>query len=390
MDKIQLKGITWDHSRGYTPLVAASQRYHELHPQVEITWTKRSLQEFADFPIEKLAETFDLLVIDHPWVGFASRTASVHALDQLLSSEFLDNLTTHSVGASFSSYYYDGHLWALPIDAATPVASYRYDLLDDAGIDLPTTWHDVMTLARMGRVAAPGIEVDVLMNFYMFCNALGETPFTMRDLMVKEETGVKVLGIMREFYNCIHPDFFACNPIAVAEKMSNSNDFIYCPFSYGYSNYSREGYARNQLKYTDLVSYNGKQFVSTLGGTGLAISANTNYLPVAADFTAWIAGELHQRTMYTMSGGQPGHRSAWLCLKNNGMTQQFFLNTLPALDRAFVRPRYPGYLHFQDHAGLPLQQFLRHGGHPKEVLACMNEFYRQSRVLQNSFNEVYA
>ena len=49
-----LKGITWGHSRGITPLLAAAQRFNELYPDVEIQWTKRSLQEFADFPIEKL------------------------------------------------------------------------------------------------------------------------------------------------------------------------------------------------------------------------------------------------------------------------------------------------------------------------------------------------
>ena len=32
MAGIILNGITWGHSRGITPLLAASQRYDELHP----------------------------------------------------------------------------------------------------------------------------------------------------------------------------------------------------------------------------------------------------------------------------------------------------------------------------------------------------------------------
>ena len=47
---ISLKGITWSHSRGFTSIVAVSQRFSELHPDVEITWEKRSLQEIADAP----------------------------------------------------------------------------------------------------------------------------------------------------------------------------------------------------------------------------------------------------------------------------------------------------------------------------------------------------
>ena len=47
----KLKGITWAHSRGFTSIVAVSQRYAELHPDIDITWEKRSLQEFADAPV---------------------------------------------------------------------------------------------------------------------------------------------------------------------------------------------------------------------------------------------------------------------------------------------------------------------------------------------------
>ena len=85
-DKIILKGITWGHSRGYTPLVAYSQRFAELNPNVEVTWHKRTLQEFADFPIEKLTEQYDLLIIDHPWVGCAAATECVLPLEKYLAA----------------------------------------------------------------------------------------------------------------------------------------------------------------------------------------------------------------------------------------------------------------------------------------------------------------
>ena len=37
------------------------------------------MQEFADAPVEKLAEAYDLLIIDHPWAGFAANINSVAA-----------------------------------------------------------------------------------------------------------------------------------------------------------------------------------------------------------------------------------------------------------------------------------------------------------------------
>ena len=68
---VQLTGIAWDHSRAFPPLVATAQRYEEIHPDVRIRWEKRTLDEFGHAPIERLAAKFDLIVIDHPWAGFA-------------------------------------------------------------------------------------------------------------------------------------------------------------------------------------------------------------------------------------------------------------------------------------------------------------------------------
>ena len=52
-------------------MVAISQRFSELNPGVLITWDKRSLQAFADEPINQLAERYDFLIMDHPWTGLS-------------------------------------------------------------------------------------------------------------------------------------------------------------------------------------------------------------------------------------------------------------------------------------------------------------------------------
>src|SRR5262245_44074202 len=110
-------------------MVATAQRFGETQPGVEIVWQKRSLQEFADYPIEKLAETFDLLVIDHPFVGYAAAHPVLLPLDEWLPADFLADQAAHSVGVSHASYQYGGHPWALAMDAATPCSAYRPDLL---------------------------------------------------------------------------------------------------------------------------------------------------------------------------------------------------------------------------------------------------------------------
>lgn len=378
MAAIVLNGITWGHSRGITPLLAVSQRYSELHPDVEIRWKKRSLQEFADYPIEKLTSDYDLLIIDHPWVGCAAATNCVLPLNEYLPADYLQDQANHSVGLSHTSYNYNGKQWALAIDAATPAASYRKDLLQYP----PDTWEEVLELAKNGKVAVPAIPIDLLMNFYTFCIANGKEPFQSEEEVIEHATGISAIETMKQLYNLVDRKMFSCNPIAVAELMSSTNDYWYCPFAYGYSNYSRKGYAKHLLHYADVVSFNGKKLRTTIGGTGLAVSAFSQHKEIAVDFARMIVSGECQRTMYVQHGGQPGHRSAWWDADANRITNNYFENVLPVMDNGYMRPRYNGYLYFQDHAGDPLQKCLMNDGNPQQALNEMNELYRQSILKQ--------
>src|SRR5689334_4763715 len=130
---VRLAGIAWNHSRAFPPLVATAQRYEEIHPGVRIHWEKRSLDEFGHAPIDQLASRFDLIVIDHPWAGFAFEKNLVRDLKPLLAASAVRDFARNSIGATFESYCYAGRLLALPIDAAAPAPSWRRDLLARAG-----------------------------------------------------------------------------------------------------------------------------------------------------------------------------------------------------------------------------------------------------------------
>jgi multiple sugar transport system substrate-binding protein len=377
-----LKGITWNHSRGLLPMVATAQRFSELNPTIQITWEKRSLQAFADFSIQELAERFDLLVIDHPWAGFAAKTKSIIPLDKYLTADYLKDQEINSVGASYESYNYNGQQWALPIDAATPVAASRPDLLDEKGLTLPKNFDDLLALADLGYVAFAGIPIDILMNFYTICCSLGEDPCQMDDVIISSEIGVKALKMYRQLANKIDQANFNRNPIQVYEAMTNGDSIMYCPFAYGYSNYSRNGYSRKPLHFHDMITLNGKSNLrSTLGGTGLAISSKCKAIDAAVNYVAFVGSPACQQSLYFESGGQPGHLSAWNNEEVNRQSQNYFSNTLPALQRAFLRPRYHGSMFFQDHAGDIVRDYLINGGNEEKVLTEMNIIYSRSKTL---------
>ncbi|HWV74577.1 MAG TPA: extracellular solute-binding protein [Pseudosphingobacterium sp.] len=380
--RIILKGITWNHSRGFTPMVATSQRFSELNPNVEIKWEKRSLQAFADFSVQQLAEVYDLLVIDHPWAGFAARTKSILPLDSYLSEADLQDQRDHSVGDSYISYHFDGHQWALPIDAATPVASSRGDLLKKHSMQLPKTYKELLKIADSGKVGFSLIPIDTLMSFYMFCCSLGEDPCQTEQQVISNEIGTKALQLFKQLADKVDVRFHHYNPIQVYETMVNTDELVYCPFAYGYSNYARYGYADRVLHFHDLVSLNDKgNMRSTLGGTGLAISAKCTHIAEVIKYVSYVASPACQQGLYFDNGGQPGHLKAWKAVHTNKLSGNYFYNTLPALERAFLRPRYHGHMFFQDHAGDIVREYIIKGGEEQIVLAKLKELYHESKVL---------
>ncbi|MCI9843682.1 ABC transporter substrate-binding protein [Flavobacterium pectinovorum] len=374
----KLKGITWNHTRGLLPMVATAQRFTELNPDIEISWEKRSLQEFADASIEDLAKRFDLLVIDHPWTGFGADTKTILPLSDYLSAEYIKDQEINTVGKSYGSYVFHNKLWALPIDAATPVAAARLDILEKQGLKVPQTYDALLALAKKGLVAFAGIPVDSLMTFYSFCCSLGEDPFQSQEKVISVETGKKALQMHRELAQLMDPANFNRNPIQVYEAMVNTDEIAYCPFAYGYSNYSRIGYSKNLLHFYDLVKLNDKPMISSLGGTGLAVSSFSQHIPEAIKYAEFTGSSHVQQNIFSDNGGQPGHLQAWKNERINGITHDYFKNTLPALERAFLRPRYSGHMYFQDHAGDVVRDYLMNGGDEESVLEVMNGLYIKS------------
>lgn len=372
-----LRGITWNHTRGLAPLQATAQRFHELHPQIEIQWEKRSLQAFADESIVSLASRYDLLVVDHPSMGEAAAHGIFLPYESHIPAAFLEDQELHSVGHSHVSYRIDGKQWALAIDAATPVAGWREDILDEACEQVPQTWEELLHLARRGMVAFCGWPIDCLMYFYAFCLNEGEAPFgSDKSCIVSEEVGIKALNALKQLADFCDPAGFSRNPIHTWEMLTLQDQIAYCPFAYGYSNYARPGYARRTLRFGGLVSRNGKHLTSTLGGTGLAVSASSAHKEVAMLYAQYVASGATQASIFTQAGGQPGHRFAWLDAENNRQTRQYFQDTLPTLDAAYIRARFDGYIDFQMKAPQHVVNALQGKISSREALTLINALYR--------------
>lgn len=375
---IELRGSAWNHTRGFLPVVATAQRWEERHPEIRITWEKRSLQAFADAPMEALCRDYDLIVMDHPHTALASRAGLLLPLDAWLPAEFLADQRAHATGLSFSSYCFDGHVWALPIDTAAPIATWRSDLFQKRELALPETWEDVLQLADAGLVGVALKPIDALMQTLMFCRALGHDAADGTEVLAPAPVLTEALHELRQLAQKVPPPCLQYDPIRVAEWMTSTDDVLYCPFAYGYSNYSRNGYAANRLQAGNLVRFRGKRLRSVLGGAGLAISANTENPREAADYCAFTGAPGTQAGIYTDAGGQPGHRTCWKDNRLNRITHNYFRDTLDTLEEAILRPQHSGYMQFQDEASIVAHEAISGKISLEAGAGKLNEIYHDS------------
>ncbi len=355
-------------------MVATAQRFSEMNPDVEIHWEKRSLKQFGDLALNDLVERFDLLVIDHPFIGAAAAQQMLLPLDQHLSTSFLEDQAANSVGNSNGSYIFSGIQYALAIDTAAPISGWRADLLERAECAVPSTWSELLELAKRGLVAISGTRIDMLMHLYMVCIGLGEEPFAKPGVLASHDVTVRAIEILQELAQAVSQEFSNFNPIMVWERLANGDTEAYCPFAYGYSNYSRDGYAKHWVDVGGLISIDRKFYCrSALGGAGLAISSCCRSVDTAVKYCQYTASLECQTRLYFDSGGQPGHRAAWSNDEVNRRCHGFFKKTLQTLDEAWLRPRWNGYHHFQEEAAMLVHQCVWYGGDARLVASTLNE-----------------
>ena len=380
-----LKGLTWDHPRGYAPLLGGIPEYEEQNPEVKIQWDRRTLREFGEAPIEQYLDRYDLLIVDHPFVGFAAAHDALVDLAPSLNEAEKIRFAVDSVGPSWQSYWYGGGLWALPIDAATQVASYRPELLHELSPAVPNTFNDVLELGERARnagkcIVVPATPTDAISLFFTLSANLGCPILEEADHFVDGSVAEEVLNRLHAVIELAHPQSVEWNPIEVYDFMISGSEAVYCPYGFGYSNYSRIGNAV-RLKFTNAPSAGERGCAGTmLGGTGVALSKLSPHLSEAIAYAKWLVSPEHQRGTYFREGGQPASLATWTDASVNAMADGFFTGTLQTLQTAYLRPRFDGFVRFFEAAGIEINRCLRREVTDAALIRWLNDRYATQRV----------
>lgn len=379
---IELNGIAWDHPRGYEPLIAASKEYEKHHRYVTIKWDVRSLKEFGDMPIEHLIERYDLITIDHPYVGQADKNGLLLKLETQLSEDEIRNLEVHTLKGCFGVYRYNQHLYALPIDAAALVAVYRKDKIKETGLSLPKDRDELKNFySRIPTgysVAWALSPTDIWCTFLSLCSQNAGSGF-IKDCQIDEKIGANVLDELKYHIEFCHPNSLNWNPIQILDRMGADEEIIYSPYLFGYSNYSRSGYTKYLLHFTNSPIGTQKNISTILGGVGLAVSSLCKNPVDAVSFTKYVASAEIQKGIFTRNGGQPANKLAWQNMENNQLSNNFFCDTISTIEKAYIRPQHPGWNKFQEQGANLIHEGLLKCMGSKLIMSTLNELYQSNK-----------
>ncbi len=366
-----LKGLTWDHPRGWASLREAS-RLPEWS-DLGLTWQAQPLEGFESASLEALAEEYDLLVIDHPHLGEADSSGALRPLDGLFDPATSSAWRVGTVGASYDSYRLGGRQLALPIDASAQVAAYRRDLV--ARDQLPATWDEAVVFAGTHRVALSLAGPHALLSFASICVALGERPGGDPERFISRSMALHVLGLMRSLNSAT--EAIDDNPIGLLERMSRDpspSGISYCPLVFGYV-----GYSRGRLRFADAPAGAGGGRGSTLGGTGIALSHRCDPTPALLGFLSWLMGDEAQVGFIPRHEGQPASRAAWDDDLVNRAAHGFYHDVLSTVEDAWVRPQYDGFVRFQSAASQVIRAHLCDVIEADRAVESIESDYRRSR-----------
>lgn len=374
MSGAPIKGLTWDHPRGYVALERAAERARA--EGLDLHWERQPLEGFESHPIEDLAERYDLIVLDHPHIGDAVAGDCLQPLESLFAADDLARWRAQSIGRSFDSYRYAGVHWALPLDAATQVAVARTDRLEGP---LPRSWAEVLALAARQPVCLSLAGPHAALSLFSMAAAHGDAPAGSEPGRLFTGQGATAAWeLLSELHALAFRGWAGLNPIGILDAMSRDAQAVYCPLVYGYVNYAVAGAGTQPLRFAD-VPAGSHGLGSTLGGTGLAVSRRATVSDALRAHLVALMSPAMQEEFIPFADGQPSARSAWSHARVNGAWNGFFAQTQATLEAAIVRPRHPGYIPFQTAASALVREMLADRLAARAALERLQSLYQSRR-----------
>ncbi len=370
-----LRVTAWDDARCVEPLKAAAKMWWQKK-RIELKIQTRPLTAFNDQPLTELAETCDVMVIDHPHVSGAAQEGAILPLDSLLDENTLARLEEDALANCYKSYFVGGHPYAVAADAACHVSAYRPDVLALLNVDRPKTWDEIFSLAEEhpGSVAVALHHTDAISCLFSLLAGQGTAPTGGDRMFLDRAATIQALELLAKLAAMVPDICWQFTPPQLFAEANKGHTIAYIPFTFGYTRLTQPHEGNWRFGAPPVGAG------SLLGGAGIAVSSRSTQPEEAATFAAWYVMPDVQ-TFLTMNGAQPGSQMVWNTPLANKAVGYFFSDTLKTMEQAYTRPLAPWWPPIQKECGQILVAGLQGNDSPEAIITKMERCYAQHRTL---------
>ncbi len=372
-----------------------AKEYMKLHPDVDIVVETYPWEEYAGkiaLDVAGGGAAYDIIWIDYKFIGGYADANYLLAFDTYLlqDPEFWQDLQSDIYDVVLGMYNYKGKWWAVPSDGNTQVFYYRQDVLDNAGVKVPTTWEEVFAAAP--KIHNPPSFYAAGANLKRFWAAdVWFAPFMSAGGYFWDENyvptidtpaGVEAAELILKLYKLCPPDAIGWAEADLYEAMGSAGVVGMAPAQWAGNVLTNPDAAllADKIGVTFCPKYKGK-LVLPQGGFGLGINARSFYQDVAWDFIKFYMSRENQQLVVSYTG-QPARVSA-LTDPVNVARSPYFAVLGKALKYAIPRPVIAEFSIVENIMGVELNKMMLGEKTPAQAVHDMNtEVYKvmQARI----------
>ncbi len=333
---------------------ALVEEFNRTHDNIKVNYQEMppSTTDQHDKYVSVLAAKsadIDVMAADVPWAPeFAAAGWLLPLEDRLTDKEdFFEG--------AFLGTTYEGSIYAIPWFIAAGVLYYRQDLLEEAGIDPPETFDELISAAqalqnenRYGFIwqgaQYEGLVCDWLEIYWgMGGRILDEDGNFVADKAIMADS----MQLMQDF---IHKHNIT--PTAVTTWKENEGQAIFAddrgvffrawPGNFGYLSDPETSKIAGKVGIKPMVHAPGQSSAATLGTWNLAISKYSKHPDAAWEFVEFMTNYESQKTKALMSGNPPSRKSTY---DDEELLEKFphYADYFDVFEGALPRPVTPVY-----------------------------------------------
>lgn len=314
--------------------------------------------------------TFDVITMDIVWMGEWAEAGFIRQLDDLITRDGID-LDAFLPGALDGLAYWQDDIFGMPIGAYHFLMHYRKDLLEEAGLAVPTTYDELLAAAEaLSRpdegfygIAAPMVRGAPVVHYSLaYLSGAGGGVFdSAGNVAIDSDLAETVYGYYKRFLEVGPPGMLSYDWFAVSEDFQqNRVAFLgaWTVVSPGFED-PNESLVDGRVGYTTLplVDENASGQVP-FGGWSLVLNQTSRKQEAAWEFIKWLVRPDTQKT-YAQMLGTP---VLFETLEDPELQAQFpWYPTVLEVERAGAvdaqfRPRTPEWPQMEEVLGLRLNQ----------------------------------